>query len=427
MPKVIGTPNVRFNLSNVRPSSATVNVFFRYGGKRLVYAAELKINPKNWNRQLQRVNRKEPDHLAVNQYLNELEQLTKAVYNDLGDVPTKDFRDEIEYRLGRRQRPDGTPETLTVHAGKYIERLEGSSDIVRSTVTPFKVTLTHLTNYEKKEGVNARFDALDKSFFEGFKQYLFDPPVSQSISTVKKHLQRVRQMVEDANDRYGLTIIAHKRVTTKTVKTDKGFALTPYELEAIQTLDLSDEPRLDKVRDIFIIGAYTGQRWATFSRIRKEHIHPTEDGTGYVIRISNKKVKGKSVVVPVEEPLLRVLEKYEFEPPTISSQKFNKYLKEIAERAGVTADVLYNDTSGGEVREARARKCDIIGSHCCRRTYATIRYRAGIPASVLMQITQHATESQFLEYIKVTKEESAEALRDQLKRVNLTSPLRRVN
>lgn len=52
----------------------------------------------------------------------------------------------------------------------------------------------------------------------------------------------------------------------------------------------------------------------------------------------------------------------------------------------------------------------MVTSHTARRSFATNAYRAGIPSLSIMQITGHSTETSFMKYIRISKEENAIAL-----------------
>ena len=55
-------------------------------------------------------------------------------------------------------------------------------------------------------------------------------------------------------------------------------------------------------------------------------------------------------------------------------------------------------------------KHELIKTHTARRSGATNMYLEGISTLGIMKITGHKTEREFLKYIRVTKEETAEML-----------------
>jgi len=55
-------------------------------------------------------------------------------------------------------------------------------------------------------------------------------------------------------------------------------------------------------------------------------------------------------------------------------------------------------------------KSELIKTHTARRSAATNMYHAGIKTIDIMKITGHTLENNFLKYIKVIKEETADML-----------------
>lgn len=76
-------------------------------------------------------------------------------------------------------------------------------------------------------------------------------------------------------------------------------------------------------------------------------------------------------------------------------------------KAEITNFVSIIETTGGVRQEVTYEKCDMVTSHTARRSFATNAYKAGIPSLSIMQITGHTTESSFMRYIRVSKEENA--------------------
>jgi integrase len=56
-------------------------------------------------------------------------------------------------------------------------------------------------------------------------------------------------------------------------------------------------------------------------------------------------------------------------------------------------------------------KWELVTSHICRRTFATLLY-GKLPNKVIMAITTHTTENQLLKYIKTSNEEYANILEE---------------
>ena len=89
-------------------------------------------------------------------------------------------------------------------------------------------------------------------------------------------------------------------------------------------MDLTDNPRLERVRDLFIVGAWTGLRFSDFNNINPKDIKKNGD-----IEIQTQKTKN-SVIVPIHRYIKEIMKKYEGKtenslPPSISNQKMNDY------------------------------------------------------------------------------------------------------
>jgi integrase len=64
-------------------------------------------------------------------------------------------------------------------------------------------------------------------------------------------------------------------------------------------------------------------------------------------------------------------------------------------------------TKGGKRVDQTWNKWERLSSHAARRSFATKFFLQGIPAGVLMQITGHSTEKQFMQYINVDPKANA--------------------
>ncbi len=180
------------------------------------------------------------------------------------------------------------------------------------------------------------------------------------------------------------------------------------ELDRLYKLDLSDNPHLEKARDIFLIGCYTAQRFSDYTRINKDNIRMLQKGVEVIELIQQK--TGERVTIPIHWKLKKILEKYDYNLPKIYEQKLNKYIKEIAKLAGINEPVEMIEFKGALKVNRRVPKYEMIKTHTARRSGCTNMYLAGIPTIDIMKISGHKTEKEFLKYINVTKEETARSL-----------------
>ena len=183
--------------------------------------------------------------------------------------------------------------------------------------------------------------------------------------------------------------------------------LTQKEVETLYNLDLSENKILDVARDIFLIGCYTAQRFSDYSRINSQHVKTVTGGK--IIDLIQKKT-GEQVLIPVRPELEAILKKYDYNPPHTYEQKANERIKLVCEKAKINELIEIEEIRGGlKVPQSKAKYL-LIKTHTARRTGATLMFLAGIPTISIMKITGHKTEREFLKYIRVTKEETAQTL-----------------
>lgn len=193
-----------------------------------------------------------------------------------------------------------------------------------------------------------------------------------------------------------------KRKFKKVTENADKVYLTINELKRMFELDLSEDTRLERTRDLFIVGCFTGLRFSDFIQLKKENIID-----GNKIKIRTQKT-GETVVIPLHPYVKTVFETYDGElPKPISNQKMNDYLKEVAKKAKIKERVEIGITKAGVLQKKLYKKHRLITTHVARRSFASNLYLADVPSITIMKTTGHQTEKSFLRYIRITQEENA--------------------
>ena len=81
-------------------------------------------------------------------------------------------------------------------------------------------------------------------------------------------------------------------------------------------------------------------------------------------------------------------------------QYINICIKEVGQMAGINEIVRFERTQGGNKEIKQIPKYELISTHTARRSYSTIKYKAGVPVQDIMPLTGHKTEREFLKYIR---------------------------
>ncbi len=271
-----------------------------------------------------------------------------------------------------------------------------------------------LKNLQGMGADGVTIEAADKFFYDSFVRYMYREGYKQNtIATRVKCIKSVINSLPMA-ERVGCEFVEPKKCAAVMEDID-NIALNEKELQALAALDLADNPHLDRVRDQFLLLAWTGCRYSDLGKLSRKYIMG-DDGDNYFSLEQQK--TGAKVVIPILPPIVPILEKYDYQPPRpISNQRFNDYIKEVAQLADLDDEVVTTHTqqdkgefTPGRV-ETRRPKWQAITAHTARRSFATNMYKRGFPTLAIMAITGHKTEKSFLTYIKVSEAENAALLK----------------
>ena len=195
--------------------------------------------------------------------------------------------------------------------------------------------------------------------------------------------------------------IERKELYVFTEEVDNVY-LNETELKQLKDFDFTAVPHLDRVRDWFLLLAWTGSRISD-----KNQIVNIKNG---FIKYDQQKT-GVSVSIPVHKVVTEILNKYNGKlPEQISDQKFNDYIKDACQLAGINGLESITRIRGGKRITQKLPKSDLVSSHTCRRSFCTNMYLRGMDTLMIRSISGHTTEKSFFKYIKVSQQEHAEMM-----------------
>lgn len=277
------------------------------------------------------------------------------------------------------------------------------------TQNHFQTLKNHLEEYEKdhlKEKI--KMDDLDETFYCKFRDDYFVGFKKLGNSTSNNYLKKFKQFCEYAAKKEWITKKVHfdefKRLTEAETF---HVALKKSELDKIINLDFSNNARLDRVRDLFLLEIYTGQRFSDIPQVLD-----LSDDVEESINIYQKKTFGKAFIPihsTLKNHLKNIKDKNYTEITSISLQKFNDYLKEIAQLAEMNRKHKWKILVGKEQISKEEFRYNLITSHTGRRTFCTLALKNGIDRETIMKVTGHKTYEQFRKYVKVDEEDMDDA------------------
>lgn len=398
-------PSVTFRLKKPSSTDPTlVYLFFRANNLEVKYSTSQKIPPKFWNPEKQRAKetRQFSTYAELNALLGNLENCIinghRRFINDK-IIPTPDLlKNELNLYLQKRK----SPEKNLVSFAEYIAT---NTDRKPGTIKQLKQTIRLLKDFSQSTNYNLHLDGIDLNFYDSFLEFLTNKGYKRN--SIGSHIKNVKVFMNEALDRKLTNNIQFKNKRFKKLEEEsENIYLTNDELSKIIKLDLSQHTTLDRVKDIFIIGCYTGLRFSDLVKLKSENII----NDGLQIKISTQKT-GEIVVVPIKSIVREIFHKYVGQLPNlISNQKMNEYLKIIGEKAKINSEVVKTCEIRGKRQSEIFKKYELISTHTARRSFATNAFLSDVPSISIMKVTGHKTEKSFMKYIKISQEENANKL-----------------
>tara|TARA_R110001583_G_scaffold59123_1_gene175999 strand:+ start:29419 stop:30735 length:1317 start_codon:yes stop_codon:yes gene_type:complete len=385
----------------------------------LKYSTGLKVKPSLWHgKPTFKVKQSNTiDHVFLNKELAKIEEIARAKYKVLissGQAPTPELlRTLISTERGHIVSTK-CKFTLNEFISQFIEDTGGGKRFTDKgekykplTVKNYKGFQSQLNLFQKEKKKQLDFDDINMEFYDHFVNFL--TLKDYSPNTIGRHVKHLKSIMNAAKEDGLHNNIEFKRKKFKVMKVDvQDVYLNEVEIKKLEDLDLSELPKLDIVRDVFLVGCYTAQRYSDYSTLIPANISETNGGRK-ILTIIQKKT-GEIALIPVRTKLDNILKKYDYELPKTYEQKLNSRIKKVAEKAELKELVIIERIRGGQKIRKNYHKYALIKTHTARRSGATNLYLAGIPSVDIMKITGHKTEREFLRYIKVTKEETAQNL-----------------
>ena len=396
-----------------------VNLFFAYGyyettaiGKKkyipLKYSTGLRVYPHLWiDKPTYRVKRKNNfDYQSFNTKLENLEDLIKQIYRSNPNSSPSKLRELLNKALNNER---AEAFTLNTYIDKYLIDIENGERLTykgerfkKGTIKTIKGFVSVFNTFQKQCNRKYDFNDITIDFYKDFTTHL--TTLNYGINTIGKQIKQLKVIMHHSRNEghHKNTEIDNKAFKSISKKVENIY-LSETELQKMYNFDLSNKPNYDLARDIFLIGCFTAQRYSDYSRIKKTNIK-----RNFIELIQQK--TGEKVIIPIRPELREILKKYNYNLPKTYGQKVNKYIKEVGKLTGIDEVIQTENTRGGLIVKKDVYKYDLIKTHTARRSGATNMYLAGIPSIDIMKITGHKSEVEFLKYIKVSKEETAQNL-----------------
>ena len=379
-PRQMKKPIFRFSLRtsrNKKNGTVTIYYYFTVSSKSKIYkSCYIDIpKPEYWNEKKQRVINSCPDCYNINIQLESIEHAAKSIISDYfikrKFLSIAEFEKLFDY--------------TRTNSNSFYDFIENEiknnlkNKLAAGTLQTYYTQISKLKQFRP----TLTFNDIDINFLEAYENYMLDK-LNNENSTIDKTFRFVRSAYNKAIEK-GIAEIEkypfrqyHWKKAKQTDKKQKALTITEFnklnELYNKNTFKRS----LHNVLKYFLFCCYTGLRYSDVRNLRFKDIQEN------TIKIRMKKTSD-FVSIPInekaqcfigsgfdEQKIFRVL----------GNQPTNKYLKNIAEIAGINKPVSF---------------------HWARHTFATICVELGFKIEIIKELLGHTSLKSTQIYSKVSE------------------------
>ena len=320
-----------------------IEVSITTNGKRIYFSTGKHVPAADWNKEKQAVKGKSEEAQLINGYLiqlrnkiyqKEIELLQKG-YLITAELLKEAITDKVE-ALNEKTLLDVLNEHNTEHKA-----------MVGKTVAPATYWVFEYTGRLFKEFIQKKYERKDLylreinlGFIQGFHAYLLgEKKMGQNSCT--KHLKFLKKLLNlaVANSYISYNPVNAYKVEREPVEID---FLDEEELRKIINFD-TPLPRLERAKDMFLFGCFTGLSYIDIKILTPEHFEKDNAGR---IWIKKRRVKtGVLSRIPLLPIAKLILDKYKGGEKLLPIQDpadINKYLKDIAILCGINKRICFH-------------------------------------------------------------------------------------
>ena len=384
---------------------------------RIKYRTNYKILPKSWDFEKERLKPSASGALEFNVELNNLancctrEAMRKKETNQF--LSKEDYKQIVQDCIDR----DNAVNSEISISHLKTQFLSYKSNFVKEgTLKEYRTVFKGLEDFEKHKGTKLILREMDGKFLDQFEVFLSRKKNTNDgdkegllNDTIHKYISTLKVFLKWCNDNDYLVhpdVFKTQKTNFKKKAYNEIIALSESEIQKLMNHDLSDRPSLERVRDLFCLLCYTGQRFEDLINFDPKDI---KNNAWDFISV---KVK-KRVIVPFEgyiAPAKDILERIGYSVPKISNQKFNEYIKTVGKLAGMDEIIKITRYSGKQKLVIEKRKYDFLSSHVGRRSMVTNLLSRNVPITLVQKLTAHSDIRTLMKYESANTDSLIDAL-----------------
>ncbi|MCC8143568.1 MAG: site-specific integrase [Tannerellaceae bacterium] len=245
--------------------------------RRTLIATGFSVDPKYWDEKRCWIKKACPQYDEIDMALTKITSKLGRILSFAKDnflEPTIEF---VLLELDKDREYEQRPGRLNMFdlLDEYIE--EKKTKVSADQIKDYKNLKKHLTNFKPYSSQPISFRNLNLKFYNEFMDYLFykavkpDGTVGLLTNSAGKVVRLLKGFVNYQMAKGTIPPINLKVFKVVEEETDANY-LNERELDILYSLDLSYDKELEEIRDVFIIGCYTGLRYSDLSTLGIENI-----------------------------------------------------------------------------------------------------------------------------------------------------------
>ena len=314
-----------------KDGTASIEIVLTVNGERCAFSTGKRVKSCNWDKTKQQVKGKDEEAQSLNNYLKAIKAKLyqkEAELLDRGFIITAELLRDAYFDKVESLKEKTLFEVFEEH-NKEQEKLVGNG-VSKATywISVYTVRLLKEFVQQKYKREDLYLRELNLNFIQAFHSFLkIDKGMAQNSST--KHLKLLKKIINlaVANSYMSINPFITYKVEREPVEID---FLDEEELRKIINFD-TPLPRLERTKDMFLFGCFTGLSYIDIKTLAPEHFE--KDNTGR-IWIKKRRVKtGVLSRIPLLPIAKLILDKYKGGEKLLPIQDpadINKYLKGIA-------------------------------------------------------------------------------------------------
>jgi site-specific recombinase XerD len=316
------------------------------------------------------------------QYTSVTPEMLKNVYKGLPAIP-------VEVSKAKEVMEPTLIEVVDKHIA-FVEEMVTIKKLSKGLLTIFKTTRSKILEFLRAEygAEDIILSGMGMEFAYKFYDYLLlKDPGKLDSNTCYKYIKKTKQFITEAKKRGLVKINPIEDFSCKYVQPDRDY-LEMYELRNMYKQKFGK--RLTEIRDVYIFCCFTGFAYKDVQQLSLSNIFIGLDGRRWIKK--NRQKTDSKEAVPLMPLASEIVDRYKNDPyclihdcllPVDSNQKYNEYLKEIANICGIKINLT---------------------THTARHTFATtVTLENDVPLETVSKMLGHKSIKTTQIYARITQ------------------------